>query len=380
MSKRILLISYNYHPEMTGIGKYNTELCAHLQAQGNTVKVITGFPYYPNWKLFDGYGNSIFTKESIDGVSVIRCPIYIPAEPSGSKRMLMDCSFYFSSLLVVLYQLLSFKKYDIVIAPSPSFMSGFHNILMGLFWRKTVFVYHIQDLQIDAALELGIIQQDWLKKLLLGMEKVILNRATVVSTISQGMRNRVLAKSDKLNEVVLFSNWVDDSKIFKQPADLSVIANLGIPLNKKVFFYSGAIGEKQGLEIIIDIAPALAVSSPSLLFVISGSGPYKLKLQESIAQKGITNILFIELQPTDVFNHLLNYVDCHLIIQKKQAADLLLPSKLTNILAVGGLCIVTAAPGTSLYETVHINQLGIVIAPENAGALQSSIESIYSEL
>jgi colanic acid biosynthesis glycosyl transferase WcaI len=257
---------------------------------------------------------------------------------------------------------------------------GLHILLLRVFWRKTKFVYHIQDLQIDAALELGMIKQPWLKNLLLKTEHLILERSSMVSTISEGMRTKILAKSDQLQDVYIMPNWVDDQVICSADANLLIISELGIPLDKKIFFYSGSIGEKQGLEVLLPIAKALEASCPDLLFVISGTGPYKEHLQAEVAKNKITTILFIDLQPTQIFNHLLNYVHCHLIIQKKQAADLLLPSKLTNILAVGGLSIITAERNTSLFDIAQKNTLGLVIEPENAFSLQESIVQVYSNL
>lgn len=380
MPLKILLISYNYAPELTGIGKYNTEFCSYLVEEGNQVDVITGVPYYPQWKIAKGYKNSFYTQENIQGVNLTRCPVYIPSKPSGLKRMLMDLSFYGSTLLVVLTKLFSLQRYDVVFVPSPSFLMGLHILLLRVFWRKTKFVYHIQDLQIDAALELGMIKQPWLKNVLLKTEQLILERSSMVSTISEGMRTKILAKSDQLQDVYIMPNWVDDQVIYSTDPNLFIISELGIPLDKKIFFYSGSIGEKQGLEVLLPIAKALEASCPDLLFVISGSGPYKEHLQAEVAKNEITTILFIDLQPTHIFNHLLNYVHCHLIIQKKQAADLLLPSKLTNILAVGGLSIITTEQHTSLFDIVQKNALSLVVEPENTFALQASITEVYSNL
>ena len=380
MPLNILLISYNYTPELTGIGKYNTEFCEYLAEEGNKADVITGFPYYPNWKLFKGYENAYYEKEELNGVNVIRCPVYIPAEPSGLKRMAMDFSFYCSTLLVVIKKIISRQRYEVVFVPSPSFLIGIHILMLRFFWRKTKFVYHIQDLQIDAALELGLIKNPWLKNGLLKLEKLILEKSSIVSTISEGMRAKVTAKSAVAQVVYVMPNWVDDKVIYPCKVNVKVIAELGIPAHKKIFFYSGSIGEKQGLEVLLSIAPKLSLACPDLVFVISGSGPYRAQLQLEVLRKQINSILFIDLQPSNIFNQLLNSVDCHLIIQKKQAADLLLPSKLTNILAVGGLSIITAEPETSLFEIVQKNNLGLVIEPENEESLLESIQQVYTSL
>lgn len=380
MPLNILLISYNYAPELTGIGKYNTEFCEYLVEQGNQVEVVTGFPYYPNWKLMKGYENAFYEEEEIGGVKVIRCPVYIPAKPSGLKRMLMDFSFYCSTLLVIMKEVVLGKTFDVVFVPSPSFLMGIHILMLRLFWRKTKFVYHIQDLQIDAALELGMIKNAWLKNSLIKLEQLILEKSSIVSTISDGIKAKISLKSTLVKDVYVMPNWVDEKVIYPCEVNLQIIVELGIPAGKKIFFYSGSIGEKQGLEVLLSIAPKLALTCPDLVFVISGSGPYKAQLQSEVVRKGISSILFIDLQPTYIFNHLLNYVDCHLIIQKKQAADLLLPSKLTNILAVGGLSIITSEPGTSLFEIVQKNNLGLVIEPESEVSLLETIQQVYKSL
>ncbi|MDI9363502.1 MAG: WcaI family glycosyltransferase [Flavobacterium sp.] len=373
INKKILLISYNYAPELTGIGKYNAEMCEYLASIGHHVKAITAYPYYPNWQVFDGYKNNCYQKEVLNGVKLVRCPLYIPSKPTGPKRILQDFSFYISTLFVVMWQIITFKQYDIVITPSPSFMCGFHGLLLKLFRPSTQFVYHIQDLQIDAAIDLNIIKQAWLQKLLIGIERFILNHASIVATISTGMQQKILAKQTNITNVLLFPNWVDNARIFITQPSTAAIAALGIPLNKKVFFYSGAIGEKQGLEIILAVAPTIAQKCVDVVFVISGSGPYKEKLKQEVLDKYITNVLFIDLQPIPIFNQLLNYAYCHLVIQKESTGDLLLPSKLTNILAVGGLSIVTAVKGTTLYDVINTYQMGILITPETVLAFEQAI-------
>jgi colanic acid biosynthesis glycosyl transferase WcaI len=112
---------------------------------------------------------------------------------------------------------------------------------------------------------------------------------------------------------------------------------------------------------------------PHARFIICGEGPYRLQLELQAKSMGLTNIHFLPLQPIEKFNAFLNMADVHLIIQKKNAGDLVMPSKLTNILSVGGLAIVTCDAGTTLYKTLQENTIGIAIAPENPAMLSQSI-------
>ena len=177
----------------------------------------------------------------------------------------------------------------------------------------------------------------------------------------------------KSNKLIFFPNWVDNTNIYKTEPNLNILTSLNIPINKKIFFYSGSIGEKQGLEVLLNIAPKLYLINNDIFFLISGAGPYKNKLDKIAQSESILNIKFIDLQPNEIFNQLLNISFTHLIIQKEQTADLLLPSKLTNILAVGGLAIVTASEGTSLYNILVDNEMALVIPPNDDNEIYKAI-------
>jgi colanic acid biosynthesis glycosyl transferase WcaI len=377
--KSVLIIGINFFPEPTGIGKYTGEFAFHLAQNGYKTKVLTGFPYYPHWKLAKGYHNLFYSREIINNVSVTRCPLYIPGKLGGLRRMMQDLTFFLSALIALTGRVLIGKKYDMVFIPSPSFMSGFLGVYYRFFYRKSKIVYHIQDLQVDAAQELNMIKSKKLLEILKKAEGFILSRVDWVTTISTGMLSKILAKPHKVRQYALFPNWVDFDKVYPKEPNLEKLSCLGFPLDKKLVFYSGAVGEKQGLEMVLDAASKALVNLPELVFVIAGSGPFANILSKKAAEKKLSNVFFIDLQPSDIFNELLNHAFLHLVIQKDKAANLLLPSKLTNILAVGGLCIVTASPNTTLYEIVAGNNVGVVVPPENAEAFWSALVTISTD-
>lgn len=361
----ILIIGINFYPESIGIGKYTGELAFYLAKLGKKVKVITGFPYYPYWKIFKGYGNWFYNTKEIEGVSVTRCPIYVPDYLSGSKRMLQDLSFFVTSFCYLTAKMLTGKKYDLLFIISPSFMSGFLGMYYKFFYGNTKIVYHIQDLQIDAAEELGMIKRKKLLQKIKWSEGKILSNADWVSTISLGMLAKIQKKPYKFKELLIFPNWADFEKIYKKEPSLEKIDFLDLPFQKRMVLYSGAIGEKQGLEMILYAAVKGLQHIDDLFFVISGSGPYCEILKKDAKSKSLSNVYFIDIQPVDVFNELLNAAWLHLVLQKDKVSDLLLPSKFSNILAVGGLALVTCSPGTTLYEIIENNKLAIAIPPDN---------------
>ncbi len=381
MKKRFLLIGYNFSPEPTGIGKYSGEMISWLMNQGYDCTVITSYPYYPYWKVQEPYHKKRFwysveeTEDQKSGgrLTVIRCPQFVPSKPSGFKRILLDFSFSFSTCLPVL-QLLFQKKFDYVMTVAPSFQIG----LFGLLFRKlrnSKFLYHIQDLQIEAAQDLGMIRSRTAIDMLLRIEKFILNGSNVVSTISPSMVAKVRQKIKR--EVVLFPNWTDVNAFYPITNKSEIKKKYSYKETDKIILYSGAIGEKQGLDTIIKIADDLR-DHTNLKFIICGSGPYKKDLEAMAASRQLENLNFMPLQPFEEFNNFLNLADVHLVIQKAGATDLVMPSKLTTILSVGGLAIITATEGSGLFSLVKQHNIGVLADAENSASLKESILTVIS--
>lgn len=379
--KNILFIGYNFSPELTGIGKYSGEMMHWLAAQGHHCTVLTAYPYYPYWKVQEPYRkNRFWYKKEVENfpsggkLTVVRCPMYVPTNPSGAKRMLLDTSFSTAAFAVVFTKLFQ-KKYDWVISIAPSFQFG----LLGVFYKKlkgAKHLHHIQDLQIEAAQDLGLIKSPTLLKMLYGTERFIFKHTDIVSSISDGMMERIEKKANK--PLLFFPNWTDTTRFYPLENTNELKKQFGLKADDWVVLYSGAIGEKQGLEAILHAAAALKTKQ-NIQFVICGTGPYKEKLIAMTKEMNLTNIHFLPLQPMDAFNAFLNMADLHLVIQKEKASDLVMPSKLTTILAVGGLALVTANSNASLHKLIAKYGMGILVDAENQEALNRGILQAFED-
>ncbi len=372
MPKRLLLIGGNFAPELTGIGKYNGEMIGWLANNGYDCTVITSFPHYPQWKVQSPYEKNRywFTKEVSENNNVIvyRCPQYIPSRPSGKKRLLMDFSFAMSAS-VKLLQLLFTRSMDVVVVVAPPFHLG----LLATLYKKlrgARFLYHIQDLQIEAARDLKMISSSFLIRSLFRMERYILRHADIVSSISDGMMKKVAEKTGR--SISFFPNWVDVTLFHPLAGREQIKTEYGFAVTDKVVLYAGAIGEKQGLEAILYVAEMMQ-EQVHVKFLICGAGPYREQLRQHAVGLQLSNVHFRDPEPFERFNRFLNMADVHLVIQKASAGDLVMPSKLTTILAVGGLALVTANKDTSLHTLVKDNNIGIVIAAEDPNALKEGI-------
>ncbi|MBJ3591060.1 colanic acid biosynthesis fucosyltransferase WcaI [Salmonella enterica subsp. enterica serovar Saintpaul] len=371
---KILVYGINYSPELTGTGKYTGEMVEWMARKGHEVRVITAPPYYPQWKVNPRYSSWRYRREEGEAI-VWRCPLYVPKQPSTFKRLLHLGSFALSSFFPLMAQ--RRWKPDRIIGVVPTlFCTPGMRLLAKLSGARTLL--HIQDYEVDAMLGLGMAgkgKRSSVVKLASAFECSGLHNVDYVSTISHSMMNKAKQKGVAGEKVIFFPNWseVDRFRDVTAAEALALRQHLGLPEDKKIILYSGNIGEKQGLESVIDAASRL--THQPWLFVIVGQGGGKARLEKSVSERGLSNVMFLPLQPYDVLPALLKMGDCHLVVQKRGAADAVLPSKLTNILAVGGNAVITAEEQTELGQlcTCHPG-IAVCVEPESVDALVSGIE------
>jgi colanic acid biosynthesis glycosyl transferase WcaI len=364
---KILLISTNYAPELTGIGKYSGEMVDYLTGNRHEIRVVCAPPYYPQWQIEKNYSSRKYQIENSLNKKVYRCPLWIPAKPSGLKRLIHLVSFALSSFPIVLMQI--FWKPDVVICVEPPLFNSVGAIIVSkLSGAKSIL--HIQDFEVDAAFELGIVKVKWLKSFIHGVERFLMNRFDKVSTISEAMLDKLNKKGIDFRRQLFFPNWVDTTFIYPLENSSSYRAELNISLGKTVSLYSGNMGEKQGLEIVIQAAKEL--ESENIQFIMCGSGAALERLR--VLAKDLKNILWLPLQPLERLNDFLNVADIHLLPQQAGAADLVMPSKLTGMLASGRPIIATADVDTQVEKVVK--GCGVVIAPGDSVAFSQSIKML----
>ncbi|MGY3604930.1 MULTISPECIES: WcaI family glycosyltransferase [unclassified Bradyrhizobium] len=367
---RILLVGINYAPDLVGVAKYNTELCESLVAEGHDVRVITAPPYYPAWRIPRGFRSWYFRSRKLNGVQVIRTPIYVPARPSGAKRLVHHASFALASAIPLVRTALSWRP-DIMLSVAPSLTSA---ALVAAAARLTGAKswLHVQDFEVDAAFDLGLLQNQRLRRLMLRAEARILKSFDRVSTISPQMLRRLKEKGIPQEKVREVRNWIDTGAITPGPATVNFRTELEIGEDDVVALYSGTMSNKQGLDLVVEAASVLEQSHPNVHFILAGEGPHKPRLLEMSQGRG--NIHFLGVQPNDRFAALMASADIHLIPQRAEAADLVLPSKLGAIFSSGRPVVAMAGSGTGLADEVE--GAGLVVPPGDANALAEAVRTL----
>lgn len=370
---KILIVGLNFHPEQTSTGKYTSELAAYLAGHGDQVHVITTPPYYPHWRVQEGYSAWKYQKEVWQGIEIQRCPLWVPRQPIGMTRLIHLASFALSSLPALIAQL--HWKPDLVLCIAPTLMSAPLALAFARLSGARAWL-HIQDFELEAALKLKLLRAGkWLGSLVLQLERLLFLGFDKVSTISERMRSHLIEKGFPPNKALLFTNWVDTSQVYPLPEGANPLhADLGLAPEQLVILYAGTMGKKQGLEYLLTTASRLQ-EQRQLQFILCGDGAVRSELES--ASKGLSNVLFLQVQPTERLNGLLNLADIHILSQKVDAADLVMPSKLSGMLASGKAVIATANPDTELGEIV--SQVGEMVRPEDSAALAEAIVGLAND-
>lgn len=298
--------------------------------KGFDVTVITGFPYYPQWEIREDYKSKPYLfKETINGVKVIRSKQYVPSNPTFLKRILHLISFTFGNFIY----LFRISKPNIVISIIPFTTSALLGWFLKMRYKSKLWV-HIQDFEFDAAIDSGLLEGN--KKLIIKglqwIEKKVLSKPDVISTISYGMINKLKQKTNVKSYYL--TNWIDVSlfdKAFNNPHKYLESNNFKI-------LYSGNIGAKQDWGFFFSFINEIK-NVPNVEVIIIGEGAEKQNVINKL--KPFKFVKHYNLVPFDELPLLLSSADLHVLFQKTDVIDTVMPSKLLGMMASGKPSIVT---------------------------------------
>lgn len=348
-------------------------------SKNHEVRVVTSFPYYPEWEKREGDRGFKYRKEESEGATVYRCPIWVSKKMNSLRRLIHLASFAISSVPVFLWSLVRWRP-DVVFTVAPTLMAapfvlGSSKLLGVKSWL------HVQDFEVDVMLGMGSSSQSgksyYLKKLALGLEGVCMKMPDRVSSISPAMVEKAAEKGVLSERIRSFPNWVDLD--FFQPIEKEgeVRREFGYEEDDVIVLYAGNIGIKQGLDLMPDLVRG-ALEYPKLKFLIVGEGVYRDTLEKDLAfAADAGKVKFLTLQPLDQLVKIMTMADLHLVLQRKEVKDLVLPSKLTTILSMGGNVLMTAPAGSALANLVE-NHPGVGFLKEPGD--QDSLVEFLNEM
>lgn len=376
---KILLWGINYRPESTGIAPYNAELAEYFASRSDTeITVVTAFAYYPQWQKSAGDRRRIFRRDESNGVTVHRCGQFVPRRVTTLKRIVHELSFGITSLLRVLF----LPRADIYVVVSPPLFLGVCAWIATRV-KQSRYVFHVQDLQPGAAVGLGMVKGKGFIRLLYALEAFAYKHAAAVSGISSGMLEEFRRKGVEAHRRLYFPNWLRNgggapairSGEFRRRFRFSPHTLLAV--------YSGNLGRKQGIEILLEAAqrlprPTEEGAAPAVTMVIVGAGAEREALEQRVAAAQLPQLRMLPLLSDEDYALMLADADVGLITQAPGTGQFFFPSKLLSLLQ-SGLPVVTVADTESeLARAVVEGHFGLNVLPGNANELAATLTQLAS--
>jgi len=365
-NKTIVIITPFYYPEDTAIGLYTTQFSRFLATKGFKVKIITGFPNYPHWKIYPNYTEyPVYYSETINDIEIIRYKQYIPEKVTFKGRIFMMFSLFYGTFV----NLRKIKNSEVVICIIPFTIS----ILPALFLskiKKSKLWIHIQDFEFDLALDSGIVKNNngffkIFKRILSFSERKLLNTADIVSSISYSMLNKIQIKS-KHKEPFYFPNWVSAEKI--NPINYS--HHSYINKNKFTLLYSGNIGEKQDWLLCKNLC-GLIQKTDEVEIIIVGDGAYSNTLKNNLSKFDF--VKFFPPVPYHELSDLLCSTNIHFLFQKQDVIDSIMPSKILGMMASKKPSIITGNKNSEVANIIDQSRGGFYFSGNDAYPVYETI-------
>ncbi|MBV7671687.1 glycosyltransferase [Streptomyces halstedii] len=364
-NRRLLVVSTNYAPEVTGIGPYATQLAEHWAASGAVTDVLAGMPHYPAWRVDERYRGAWRREESRQGVTVHRRRHYVPPRQSALRRAVFEASVLVHGLLAP-----PPGHPDAVVSQMPSLAGG----VLGARIARRHGVPHIpvvQDLMGAAAAQSGIRGGGRAASVAGAAERYALRDAALVGVIHESFVPGVRALGVDAGRIRVVPNW---SHVPGPSADRAATrVRLGWPEDTPVVLHSGNMGLKQGLDVLV----GLARLAPHVRVVLMGDGNQRAALRTSAA--GLPNVDFLPPAGAAEFPDVLAAADVLAVTQRASVLDMSVPSKLTSYFVSGRPVVASVAAEGGTADEVRRSGAGVLVAPEDPAALLAAVRALTED-
>lgn len=364
---RILIITQWFEPEPTLKGLM---FAKELQRLGHKVEVLTGFPNYPGGKVYPGYRIRPFQREVVEGVSVLRVPLYPSHDSSGIKRAANYLSYAASATVGALL----LRRPDVAYVYHPPATAALSAVILRAL-KGVPFVYDIQDLWPDTLAATGMMQN---AAVLAGVERYmqgVYRRAARISVLSGGFRDRLVGRGVPERKLEVIPNWAAEDQINLTPPSPQRVRELGFAGRFNVVF-AGTMGKAQALDTVLDAAQLLQ-DDPRARFVMIGGGVEEERLKRSAAERALNNIEFLPRRPPSEIGEILSLADALLIHLKDDPLfDITVPGKTQANLRAGKPILMGVRGDAAQF--VREGGAGLTFPPQDARALAEAIRTLMA--
>lgn len=362
------VVTPHFAPDVAPTGVVLTRIVEELAERGHEIEVLTSLPWYRNHRIEPGYEGLLVRTEDTPWGRIRR----IHPFASDDKRAIFRRALAFAGFSALGAAVgARGELLDGVLAVSPPLTLGLTGWAIAKA-RRAPLVFNIQDVYPDVAIELGVLDRPSVITASRVLERICYRAADAITVLSDDLKDNVAAKLGSPDPVHVIPNFVDTEQIHPMPKDNDYRKEFGLT-GKTVVMYAGNVGLSQGLDILIDVAGALA-HEEDLVFVINGEGARRAELQRRAS--GMGNIRFVDMQPAKRLPEVLAAADIHLVTLKKGLARSSVPSKSYSILAAGRPLIAGVDAGSEIARVVAASGAGVAVPPEDAEALTKAIRRL----
>jgi len=369
----VLVLCPHFAPDVAPTGEVITSITLELAARGHRVHVVTSLPWYQHHRIDDGWSGRAVRHQSTEWGRVTRVHPFPTDKTNIPARAMAFGGF---TALGGLVAAMSRPRPDVVLAMSPPLTLGLAGWAAARL-RRAPFVFNIQDVFPDVAVELGVITNPTVIRVASWLERFTYLRSDAVTVLSDDLRDNVATKlaSHRPERVRVIPNFVDTEHIRPAPAQNSYREQYGLT-GKTVVMYAGNVGFSQSLDLVLDAAAALA-HEPDLVFVINGGGSARADLERRAG--GAANVRFIDMQPKDRLPEVLAAADIHVVPLRRGLARSSVPSKMYSILAAGRPIVASVDPGTEVARVVEQAGAGIAVPPDDPEAFTKALARLVAD-
>jgi len=361
----ILFLTDNFPPEVNAPASRTFEHCREWVKAGHRVTVITCAPNFPKGKVFDGYRNRPWQRETMEGIQVIRVWSYITANEGFVRRVLDYQSFMLSAAIAGPFV----RDVDIVVGTSPQFFTTCAAWFVSRL-KRVPFVFELRDLWPESIKAVGAMKDSKVIHLLEKVEMFLYRQAATIVSVTKSFKRVLEQRGIDGSKIHVVTNGVDIAQFTPRPKDAELVAKLGLQ-GKFVAGYIGTHGMAHALETLLQAADRLRGQGYAFLFL--GDGARKAALKEEAARMGLDNVVFIDSVPKADVARYWSLLDVSVIhLRKTELFTTVIPSKLFECMGMG-IPVLHGVAGESA-EIVVEEGAGIPFEPENAGQLVDALQ------
>jgi glycosyltransferase involved in cell wall biosynthesis len=324
---RILLLTQWFAPEPIFKG---LPFARELARRGHEVEVLTGFPNYPDGKIYSGYRVKPWQSEVMEGIPLKRVALYPTHDNSGLRRILGYLSFALSSLVLGPWLV---RKPDVVYVYNLVTLAWTATLLRRLYGCRIVL--DVQDLWPESVTSSGMLRNRLALQVLESWCRWAYRSADRIVVLSPGLKLTLLQRGIPAEKIEVIYNWCDEIQVPGTVHDDMPTRDSGLYGRFNILF-AGTMGKAQALDAVLDAAKLVAGRRPEVQFVFIGGGIEVERLKGRVAAESIGNCLFLPRRPVAEMGPVLNQADVLLVhLRDNPLFRMTIPSKTQAYLAAG---------------------------------------------